>query len=287
MSSDNKSVMTEVDIDWNNVEVVVESSFLSEIDDVITQFKIEYTIYEFRDKNNKPYYQRIIKLPFACKSSWGTTFPKEANIKQLLTSKLTQKYKDVLTRNYNNIAFKNELEKAFINQPNIMLSSEDYPNRLYHESKTKKINCVRIGNIWNEFKAPAQKTFAEAEIDLEKPQLLTWNKFVKLMVVDNCAYCGVSVKQINEIKLMTKRSRGYTLEVDQKNPYGNYTDANCVACCYWCNNAKTDEFTVKEFKPIAEGIYQSWKNRLAECGSKEEIKFPEEVYTDTSEKECI
>jgi hypothetical protein len=24
--------------------------------------------------------------------------------------------------------------------------------------------------------------------------------------------------------------------------------------CYWCNNAKTDEFTAEEFKPIGEAI---------------------------------
>ncbi|WP_188117205.1 hypothetical protein [Campylobacter concisus] len=39
--------------------------------------------------------------------------------------------------------------------------------------------------------------------------------------------------------------------------------------CYWCNNAKTDEFSPEEFKPIAEGIREVWNKRLGELGMKE------------------
>ena len=38
--------------------------------------------------------------------------------------------------------------------------------------------------------------------------------------------------------------------------------------CYWCNNAKTDEFSPEEFKPIAEGIRKAWNERLRELGIK-------------------
>lgn len=33
--------------------------------------------------------------------------------------------------------------------------------------------------------------------------------------------------------------------------------------CYWCNNAKTDEFTAEEFKEIGKEIRKIWDVRLA------------------------
>jgi hypothetical protein len=33
-------------------------------------------------------------------------------------------------------------------------------------------------------------------------------------------------------------------------------------CCYWCNNAKTDEFTPTEFKFIGQMIGNIWNTRL-------------------------
>ena len=94
-----------------------------------------------------------------------------------------------------------------------------------------------------------------------------------------CSYCGISLAQIEELgkngKLNNKRSdtRGYTLEIDRKLPNLEYSKENCCMACYWCNNAKTDEFSPREFKPIAEGIRRNWNERLTAIGySKEEIK---------------
>ncbi len=63
------------------------------------------------------------------------------------------------------------------------------------------------------------------------------------------------------------------MEIDQKEPFEGYTDNNCVSSCYWCNNAKTDEFDVQEFKEIARGIYKAWSTRLPTA-----VYFPEETY---------
>nr|WP_314166923.1 hypothetical protein [uncultured Campylobacter sp.] len=94
-----------------------------------------------------------------------------------------------------------------------------------------------------------------------------------------CSYCGISLIQIEELgksgKLNNKRSdtRGYTLEIDRMLPNLEYSKKNCCMACYWCNNAKTDEFSPKEFKPIAEGIRKAWNERLEAIGhSKEEIQ---------------
>lgn len=82
-----------------------------------------------------------------------------------------------------------------------------------------------------------------------------------------CEYCETSLKEIrnliNNNKIRNKRSdtRGYNLELDRKEPNYEYYKDNVVLSCYWCNNAKTDEFTYKEFKDIAKSIKKVWSDR--------------------------
>lgn len=96
-----------------------------------------------------------------------------------------------------------------------------------------------------------------------------------------CSYCGISEDDISELgkrgELNNKRSetRGYTLEIDRKEANGEYTEKNCCMSCYWCNNAKTDEFSVVEFKDIAKGINSVWEKRLGKA-----IEFPTKVYSE-------
>jgi hypothetical protein len=103
------------------------------------------------------------------------------------------------------------------------------------------------------------------------------DKFNGLLDQKSCAYCGISVDQIKELGrsglLHNKRSetRGYTLEIDRKIPNLEYTPDNCCMSCYWCNNAKTDEFSPYEFKEIARGINHVWNNRL----KNNSIHFPD------------
>ena len=79
---------------------------------------------------------------------------------------------------------------------------------------------------------------------------------------------------INKLKMLsnmnqinTKRiySRGATMEVDKRDPQKGYQLDNLSMSCYWCNNAKTDEFDEKEFGPIARQIGLIWKKRLNEA----------------------
>jgi hypothetical protein len=83
-----------------------------------------------------------------------------------------------------------------------------------------------------------------------------------------CFYCSINELEIEKLiksnKIHTKRlsTRGKTLEIDRKKPHGKYEKGNMVFCCYWCNNAKTDEFSVDEFRPIGHLIKEIWKERL-------------------------
>jgi len=97
---------------------------------------------------------------------------------------------------------------------------------------------------------------------------LIFNKedFKKLLSQESCGYCGMTrekVDQLFEKKMLYKKNeRGWNLEIDRKNSNLEYTKDNCVMCCYWCNNAKTDEFTYSEFKEIGLAFKQVWDKRL-------------------------
>jgi len=98
-------------------------------------------------------------------------------------------------------------------------------------------------------------------------KIFSFEKFVKLLEERTCKYCGISENKIEELiskhKIFKKKvTRGWTLEIDRKKPNTEYTDENCVICCYWCNSAKTDEFDDIEFIPIGKAIKQIWNARL-------------------------
>jgi 5-methylcytosine-specific restriction endonuclease McrA len=120
----------------------------------------------------------------------------------------------------------------------------------------------------------------EAERAL-KPQLPKWRKeyfnkvfksqlspkqFKALLEANQCYYCEITLDEIFELiknkKIYKKNERGWKMEIDRKDPNQEYSDANCVPSCYWCNNAKTDEFNEQEFKLIGLAIGETLRARL-------------------------
>lgn len=81
-----------------------------------------------------------------------------------------------------------------------------------------------------------------------------------------CFYCGITeaeIELLNKEQPLTKRLRGKKLELDRREPNATYDDINnIVHSCYWCNNAKTDTFTDKEFQEIGKVISLIWQKRL-------------------------
>ncbi len=82
-----------------------------------------------------------------------------------------------------------------------------------------------------------------------------------------CVYCDITEKQILVLRqsgsIKTKRNRGKTMEIDRINSNMEYTSNNIVLACYYCNNAKTDEFTIDEFKAVGIEIGKILINRLS------------------------
>lgn len=113
----------------------------------------------------------------------------------------------------------------------------------------------------------------------KKDLILSLNDFLVFYGQDSnssrhCEYCGINEIEIHNLiqygLLTTKRlrTRGRSMEVDRKQSEGPYSSDNIVLCCYWCNNAKTDEFSYEEFKEIAKSFKQVWQKRLEILKSK-------------------
>jgi 5-methylcytosine-specific restriction endonuclease McrA len=87
-----------------------------------------------------------------------------------------------------------------------------------------------------------------------------------------CKYCEITDAEIDTLRtnglIKTKRGRGFRLEIDRLNSNKEYWDNNIVLACYWCNNAKTDEFTQDEFKLVGNVIKKIWDERLKTVKSK-------------------
>jgi len=97
-----------------------------------------------------------------------------------------------------------------------------------------------------------------------------YSEFIKLFDQDpfnrKCHYCGITDQDIellrNKGKINTKQFRGYCMEIDRINSNHEYRPENVVLACYWCNNAKSDEFTSAEFiDHIGPGIGNVWQER--------------------------
>jgi 5-methylcytosine-specific restriction endonuclease McrA len=82
-----------------------------------------------------------------------------------------------------------------------------------------------------------------------------------------CHYCGLKEEELQKIVMdgllksnrfpqsgIIKRgqARGVWLEVDRLDPKENYSEKNCVLCCYFCNNDKSDVFNGDMYKKFME-----------------------------------
>lgn len=113
-----------------------------------------------------------------------------------------------------------------------------------------------------------QMTEDGEEINLNNQQLYLffqwWENTPKV-----CYYCSLPENALEELHNqpghINKRypKRGKSLEIDRKRADLPYTAIeNLVLACYWCNNAKTDTFTEREFLKIGEAIKNIWEIRF-------------------------
>lgn len=128
-----------------------------------------------------------------------------------------------------------------------------------------------LSRWWDELKSEREKLSALRQIWKRKCETASFQDF-KIWFESTerkCHYCGITEVEIEQMKsrglINTKHivTRGRKLEIERvlaNVPYDNLH--NLVFCCYWCNNAKSDEFSEEEFKPMGQLISTIWKQRL-------------------------
>ena len=146
-----------------------------------------------------------------------------------------------------------------------------YSGEYWQELESYKINELSIKEILTEIEV-LEKENIELIKRLEKEYIDSFSRvyseteFVQLMENKECHYCGITLDGIESLvekrKLYKKSLRGWSLEIDRLNSNLEYTPDNCVMSCYWCNNAKTDEFTEEEFLKVGKVIKEIWIERL-------------------------
>ncbi len=152
---------------------------------------------------------------------------------------------------------------------------ELYTTQYFQLDYEYRIQGKAIKDIWQEMTLWKKEHVEVVEILQEHylakifPKIFPEEEFALLFMEEEdrkCHYCGVTEAKIKALmqkrKLYKKRERGFTLEIDRKKPNLEYSLDNSVLCCYWCNNAKTDEFCDKEFEAVGKAIGAIWDYRL-------------------------
>lgn len=121
-----------------------------------------------------------------------------------------------------------------------------------------KVIIKKLKNIYKETFSE-RLSFSDFTLFFKEDEAIEYRK---------CTYCNLSEKEAEKLfasmKIFTKRkySRGRSMEIDKIDPNGLYEKNNIALCCYWCNNAKSDEFTSEEFKDVGVVISKIWQRRL-------------------------
>ena len=164
-----------------------------------------------------------------------------------------------------------EFEDFKISQKLITLYTTEYHQLEYEDL----VGGKKVNKIWQEltlWKKQHQDIIDDLQnhyINIIFRSICSESAFSELINPKNpeCYYCGITTDRIQHLikkkRLFKKRSRGFHLEIDRKKPNEEYTPENSVLCCYWCNNAKTDEFCDKEFMEVGVAIGNIWRKRLS------------------------
>lgn len=193
-----------------------------------------------------------------------------------------KKMKDSFNTKLNVFVFsqcvKGALEKITISDfAKYEINDEDithYAAVYYQLPLNDQINSISIAQISlsiEKWKMLANDLISQMKVEYQNhfERIFPYEDFKKLVCIDECHYCGISLSDINNLinkRLIFKKheARGFSMEIDRISPNQEYSKENSVICCYWCNNAKTDEFSGEEFRSIAKGIREIWVKRGVE-----------------------
>jgi hypothetical protein len=92
-----------------------------------------------------------------------------------------------------------------------------------------------------------------------RDRFIDWYMHELYIQENKCHYCNTSILEIRRLinaGTINGRSvrggglRGPNFEVDRRDPFGVYEEANCVLSCYYCNNDKSNTFNYETYLNI-------------------------------------
>ena len=84
--------------------------------------------------------------------------------------------------------------------------------------------------------------------------------------IRHCFYCGIDENTLkdafkNGLVISKKPSFSGELQIERKDPDGDYCNSNCEFACVICNNAKSDMISAEDFtKFFVPGIKEYWEH---------------------------
>lgn len=142
----------------------------------------------------------------------------------------------------------------------------------YHDiSRELNVGTKTLSIWWDELKTERELLSKQRQIWKNKCTTTSFQDFKAWIesTERRCHYCKITEDEIDQLirknLITTKRltTRGRKLEIERLSPNEFYDNLNnLVLCCYWCNNAKSDEFTSEEFQQVGRLIRNIWENRL-------------------------
>ena len=149
---------------------------------------------------------------------------------------------------------------------------QDYYTK--HEAVKKAKDCIQ--KIYERF-----STKRNSQTKKEKPVNVFDDDFETFLAwwcektpedgIRKCCYCGVDEDTVraafakdekDECVISSKKpSFSGELQIERKDPDGDYCDHNCEFACVICNNAKSDMISAKDFKEFfVPGIKAYWEH---------------------------
>lgn len=108
--------------------------------------------------------------------------------------------------------------------------------------------------IYSRLIAKHKKSLGSFDVKFTRESFLEWLRLQYEKQEGRCYYCSTSQVDINKIidsgLLRSKRfkTRGRSLEIERLDAQGNeYSAANCVLVCYFCNNDKSDVVSSNDY----------------------------------------
>lgn len=138
-----------------------------------------------------------------------------------------------------------------------------------HETVEKAKNCIQsIHDRFNTKRNSQEKKEHPVDVfgDGFEAFFAWWCEKTPGDGIRRCCYCEVDEKALKDafdLKIISSKKQSFSgeLQIERKDPDGDYCDDNCEFACVICNNAKSDMISEGDFRDFfVPGIKEYWKH---------------------------